>query len=176
MLSAIIATLLSASTAAAATELRSRQLTRDLASVLSEHHLEAIAATDPDDAGRVVAALYFPGSQLLVVSARLTAASAWVQQQLETKAYREVYTTVQGSGSREGKVFIQDIGADGLQSAADQPVDVVYRDGVSQTIFNGDPDHKDAAYSRKLMQADADYARLLQLLIDAARREGSTTQ
>src|SRR5262245_60309640 len=46
---------------------------KDLAAALDASKLEAIAAADPADPSTFVAALYFQGSQLLVVSAKYAA-------------------------------------------------------------------------------------------------------
>jgi len=72
--------------------------------VLSEEDLDAIAATNPADTGGV-AALYLARFPVAGASARLTAAVASVQQQLDGEAHREASTAVQGSGSREGKLL-----------------------------------------------------------------------
>jgi len=57
-----------------------------------------------------------------------------------------------------------------LHAAADQPIDLVYEHVVKQAIFDKDVARADAAYGRKLSAADAQYSRLLQLLLDAARQ------
>ncbi|HEY3380514.1 MAG TPA: hypothetical protein VGK32_02035, partial [Vicinamibacterales bacterium] len=62
--------LLGASGIVAAQELKSAPLAKELAQLLDTAKLDAVAAKDPSTADGFVAALYFPGSQLLVVSAR----------------------------------------------------------------------------------------------------------
>ena len=55
---------------AAAQGTRSAVAAKALAEAMDAAKLDSIAAPDPADPGTFVAALYFPGSQLLVVSAK----------------------------------------------------------------------------------------------------------
>lgn len=55
----------------------SAAIATELAKALSEQKLEAIAAQDPGEPDRFIAALFFAGSQLLVVSARHTSPPLW---------------------------------------------------------------------------------------------------
>src|SRR5438128_1500149 len=82
----------------------SPDLARQLTALAAAQHLDAIAAPDPAAPDRFVAALIFPGSQLLVVSARYPAPALLIQQ-IGARNYRDVYLAVQQSGLREGKVF-----------------------------------------------------------------------
>jgi hypothetical protein len=152
-----------------AATLQSRPLAQQLTTLMADRHLDAIAAKDPSEDGRFVAALYFPNSQLLVISARYPV-PAQLQQSLDSKAYRDVYLALQQSGAADSKVFVQDLGADGLHAAADQPVDIVYEHVVNQAIFDKDAAKADAAYRRKLTADDAQYSRMLQLLLDATHQ------
>jgi len=148
---------------------------RDLVYALDGSGLNAIAAADPGEPGRFVAALYIPRSQLLVVSARHPSVEG-VAYRISMHQYREVYLDLQGSPTPEGKVFVQDAGADGILSAlpGSGDVDVLYEDGVRQTLFNGDIEAQHftpAEYNAKLATADARYARLLKLLTSAAHQD-----
>jgi len=58
------------STAAAAQESKSVALAQTLTTLLDGAKLTAIAAKDPSDPDAFVAAMYFSGSQLLIVSAK----------------------------------------------------------------------------------------------------------
>jgi len=149
------------------TNLQSRPLAQQLSKLLAGRHLDAVAARDPSEEGRFVAALYFPDVQLLVISARYPS-PAELQQMLARHAYKDVYAALQQAGAADSKLFVQDLGADGLHAAADQPVDIVYERVVNQAIFDKDVAKADAGYSRKLTAADAQYSHLLQLLLEAA--------
>jgi hypothetical protein len=147
---------------------------RDLVHVLDQFRHDAIAVADPAEPGFFVAALYIPGSQLLVVSAHHPSAEA-VADRITMRRFREVYLDLQGTPTPRDKFFVQDSRADGILSAfpGSGDVDVVYEDGVRRTLFNGDiqAQHLTAAeYDARLAAADTRYARLLTLLTSAARQ------
>jgi len=146
---------------------------RELVSALAMAGLDSIAAVDPEEPGTFTAALHLPGTQLLVVSARHSSDAA-VTHRIGARQYRDVYLDLQGTPTPQGKFFVQDAGADGLSDARrDSGVDVLYEDGVTQTLFNGEPKAQKltaAQYGAKLTAADARYARLLKLLTEAVRR------
>jgi len=108
----------------------------DLSELLTLHKLDAIATTDPDESDRFIAALFFPKSQLLVITARYTVPSL-LQEKLAKRQYREIYGDLHGASIQESKVFVQDLGADGLHADGDHAVDVLYERGIAQTIFDG---------------------------------------
>ena len=146
----------------------------DLVYALDGSGFHAIATADPEEPGRFVAALYIPGSQLLVVSALHPSVDA-VAYRISRREYREVYLDLQGSPTPEDKFFVQDASADGILSALPDSgdVDVLYEDGVRQTLFNGDFEAQhltSAEYNARLTAADARYARLLKLLASAAHQ------
>jgi hypothetical protein len=156
---------------APAADFASADAARQLTRALDAAGVTAIAAADPAEPGRFVAALYIPGSQLLVVSARHPSVDG-VAHRIATRQYREVYLDLQGSPTLQGKFFVQDAAADGILSAEGNggDLDVLYEDGVTQTLFNGDSEAQDltsSEYEAKLSSADARYARLLMLLTTA---------
>src|SRR5262249_7392341 len=162
-----------AHTPLSAGDLQSGRLARELTVILTERHLDAIAAKDPESDGRFVAAMFFPGSQLLVVAAKY-ASPPLLDQSLQAKAYRDVYSALQQSAEAASKFFVQDIGADGLRQDDKQAVDIVYDKIDNQPISEGDPSHKVRDYQKKLADADTRYSRLLQILLNAARGESTT--
>jgi hypothetical protein len=153
----------------------SADLSKQLTELLVAQHSDAVAAADPDTPGRFVAALVFPNSQMLVVSAAYPA-PAQLLQQIAAKDYRDVYLTLQQAGSREGKLFFQDMGGDGLRRDADA-VDVLYENGVDQFLF--DRAHRprglsDSAFQQKFSSSETTYARLLRVLIDQLKNPQGT--
>lgn len=144
----------------------SAALARELAATLTARHSDAFAAPDPEAADGFVAALLYPDVQLLVVAARYPAPAA-LRQQLEAQRYRDVYVALQSNPIPEGKLFVQDMQADGLRASDRQTADIVYEQVVNQTILNGDP--KSAEYRKTLASKDQSYARVLRVLIDAAK-------
>jgi hypothetical protein len=149
---------------------------RELVDLLDGRGLDAIATSDPMEPGTFVAALYVPGSQLLVVRARHPSVEGVIHR-ISMSQYREVYLDLHGSPTPQGKFFVHDSGADGILSAApgNGDVDVLYEDGVRQTLFNGDArtQHMTSTeYEKKLAYADTYYAQLLNLLASAVRKDG----
>lgn len=135
--------------------------------------LESIAAADPAEPGTFVAALHVPGGLLLVVSARHPSVEA-LTHRIAAHQYRDVYLDLQGTPTPQHKFFVQDSGADGISNARPEGggVDVLYEDGKTQTLFNGDPKAQKltpAQYGARLTATDVRYARLLTLLTAAVR-------
>jgi hypothetical protein len=145
---------------------QSAPLARELTALMTSQKLQTVAARDPDDPARFVAAMAFPDVQLLVVSARY-AAPATLEYELGKKQYSDIYAALQQSAIPDSKVFIQDLKADGLHDRADA-VDVMYEQVTHQTIFDGNASKHgltQAQYGAKFHSADQQYARLLTLLI-----------
>jgi hypothetical protein len=164
--------------AAEGQESRSPAAAAALTRLLHERKLETIAAHDPGQADRFVAALYVPGSQLLVISSTHPV-PAMLEQRLTQQQYRDVYTDLHGSGIREGRVFVTDLQANGLRRTREvgEPFDIVYRNGVHQASYDGDWKGQkltESQYNERFGKDDAEYARLLQVLTDALRSASSS--
>ena len=154
---------------------RSTPAAKQLALLMTERKLDSFAARDPQDAGRFVAALLFPGVQLLLVSAQSPAA-AELDAHLAGRNYRDVYSALQQPASAASRMFFIDMGCDGLQEDGGN-VDVMYERGTSQILFDGNPGKQKlsrSAYSEKLAQSDEQYTRLLTALVESIK--GSTTE
>lgn len=152
---------------ALAQDSKSSPLARQLASALEAGKLDCIAAKDPDAADRFVAALYFPGS-LLVVSGKYSAPQLLVDR-LTKKEYRDIYMDLNGAASPDTKVFIQDPGADGLRAKRDenQAFDIVEIAG-KQTMFNSDwkgQKLSEQDYMKVFGDADERYTKILSALL-----------
>jgi hypothetical protein len=151
----------------------SPQLAKQLVEVMTSQKLDALAVRDPASPDRAIAALAFPNSQLLVVSATYPD-PAGLDALLTNKMYRDVYAVLQQPSVNKGKIFIQDIGCDGLQAGA-EAVDIVYEDGTKQTILDGDwkkQGLKQADYQERAARAETHYSRLLSALLE--RTKGGT--
>lgn len=147
----------------------SAAVVKELAAYLSSHNQTAFAARDPES-GAFVAALFYPGVQMLVVSAKPAAADA-IAAQLAAKNFQDVYAALQDGAARTGRLFVQDLGADGLIDGGES-VDVVYDEG-KQTLFDGNPrSHKlsEKAYRNAFTSADTRYAHMLSVLLTEAKR------
>jgi hypothetical protein len=152
----------------------STQLATELDSLLTARHLDAIAAADPEEPNRFVAALSYPKSQLLVVDA-VYPASALLRQEIVDAKYRDVYLALQQSGTPDSRLFFLDLGYDGLHGSADA-VDVLYEGATQQILFDGQPEkHKltKKAYDTEFATAEATYSRLLTVLINQLKQPGT---
>jgi len=141
-----------------AEESQSNARAKALIERLTEKHLDAAATMDPDNAGRVIAAIYVPPSQLLVVRAKREDAQL-LSQTIRDGKYRDVYTDLQMAPVTDGKLFIHDIGADGLNWTGKSVLDNVYEGGVRAELTK--------SHSDRFARLDAEYARMLGALLSA---------
>ena len=144
---------------------RSSQLAVELAKLLDTLKLDAIAAKVEGD--QYVGALYFPGSQLLVVKARYIVPER-MDAQLQGKNYRDVYIDLNSASIKDSKILIADLGANGLQlGRRNQPYDTVDTGGKS-VAFDGDwgkAKISEQEYMKAFESSDADYTRMLEALV-----------
>jgi hypothetical protein len=163
------------STAAAAQESKSTALAKDLTALLDAAKLTAIAAKDGSDPEAFVAAMYFSGSQLLIVSAKYSPA-VLLNDKLANKDYQEVYIDLNSASVASTRVFVEDLGADGLKAEHEEGTafDSIDRGG-KRTLFNAswrkEQKLSDEQYAKLFADADALYSRLLQALITQAKKK-----
>lgn len=167
-LAVLFAAILALPASARAQDAKSADLAKQLAQLLDEKKLDAIASADPAAPGVFAAALYFPGVQMLAVSAKYSA-PALLNEQLTKKDYREIYVDLSSASVAGTKVFVMDTFADGLviKPKGDAPADSVER-GTVTVSFDGDPKKakmSDADYAKAFSECDAAYSHMLQLLI-----------
>jgi hypothetical protein len=153
---------------AAAQSSKSAGLAKELTQLLDGAKLTSVAAKDPEEEDRFVGALYFPGRQLLVISAKYSA-PVYINEQLVEKNYQGVYTDLQSASVPESKVFIDDLLADGLMArpAENAPFDTATLP-ASSTSFNGDwraQKMSEDQYGKAFQEADDHYARMLTILV-----------
>jgi hypothetical protein len=159
---------------AAGQDSKSAAVAKELIQTLDAGKLDGIAAADPATPGSFIAALYIPGTQLLVVSAKYSAPPLLVDR-ITAQDFRSVYVDLQSASVRGTKVFIQDQGADGLTSrpgGGDQPADS-WDEGDKTVAFDGDwkkAKIAEADYTRTYSDADGRYAKMLTTLLAQARQ------
>jgi len=155
---------------------KSASMAKDLAQALDGAKLDAIAAPDPSEPGTFVAALYFQGSQILVVSAKY-AAPALLTDKIAKQNYRDVYIDLNSASVAGTKVFVIDTNVDGLVAkpedgqGADQ-----WEQGKTQLTFDGQwkkAKMSEEEYMKVFATADERYAHILQLLTTQAKGKGS---
>lgn len=157
---------------AAAQPSKSAGAMKELAQALDAAKLDSIAAPDPADPGTFVAALYFPGAQILVVSAQYAAPTLLVDK-IADGDYRDVYIDLNSASVAGTKVFVIDQGADGLVAKPDShQVPDSYENGTRQVEFDGEwrkARISEDEYLKQFAEADERYARMLALLTAAAK-------
>ena len=172
---AVCLLVLSSPTSAAAQESKSAAVAKELTQALDAAKMDAVAAVDPADPTAFVAALYFQGSQLLVVSAKYSAPSLLVTK-IGAKEYRDVYIDLQSASVAGTKVFIQDQLANGLmvKPGDDGAADVW--EGTKSVAFDGEwrrAKLSEAEYMKAFSEADEKYAGMLSVLLKSTKRPGS---
>lgn len=131
-----------------------------------------IAAEDPANTSRFVAAMLLPDLQLLVVAADYSA-PVLLRERVLTKKYREAYQDLQSASIPDGKVVIEDLLANGLAAkpAKGQGPDAATLDGRTVN-FDGQwrkAKLSESDYQKAYADAEQRYARLLGLLIAQAK-------
>jgi hypothetical protein len=164
---------LSVSTSASAQESKSAPLAKQLAAALDAGKLDSLAARDPSAPDLFHAVLYFPGAQLLVVSAKYSVPQL-LNDRLMKKEYRDTYLDLNGAAMPDSKVFIQDGAADGLKARnADNQAPDIYDASGKQTIFDGDAKRQkmsDQDYQKIFAAADERYAQILMALLEQVKK------
>jgi hypothetical protein len=160
--------LLVGSATALAQESQSAPLAKELAQLLDQAKLDSVAAKDPSAPDQYTAALYFPGSQLLVISAKYSVPVLF-DERLAKKDYKEAYIELNSASVPETKTFIMDAGADGLRAkrVENQGFDTFDSGGKAMT-FDGEWRKQKITeddYNKAFAEADAKYAGMLKALI-----------
>jgi len=158
---------------ALAQEPKSAAPAKELAQVLAGKKMDAVAVRAPESPDTFLAVLAFPG-QLIVVSARY-AAPPLLNEKLARREYRDVYIELNSASIAESRLFITDIGADGVRpkrAKRDDPFDV--RDAAGKA-FNFDGNWREdkmseADYMKVHAETDERYVQILSALLDEAKK------
>ena len=151
---------------------KSAPLASELVKLLDAKKLDAIGANRGAN-DEFVGAMYFPGSQLVVVNAKSSVPDRMKYLILE-KSYKDLYVELNGAVDQASKVFISDLGANGLQFRREknQPVDTVDATGKT-TVFDGDwrkAKISEQEYTKQYVARDEEYSQMLQALIDTLKK------
>ena len=172
---ALSCALLAPAVAVAQNAAKSPSAAKELTAVLDRLKLDAIAAADPADPGSFVAALYFQGGQLLVVSAKYSAPTLLVAK-LAKKDYRDVYIDLNAASVAGSKIFVMDQTCDGLVAKPGDNAPDTWEQGATTTVFDGDwrkAKMSEEDYVKTFSGADDRYAKILTLLAEQAKKSGS---
>ena len=172
----LIAACLLLGSSASAQESKSAAVAKQLAAALDAAKLDSIAAKDPTVPDVFVAALYFPGAQLLVVSAQYTA-PLLLNERLAKREFRDVYIDLNSASVPATKVFVQDGSADGfrMKNAENQAADT-YEAGGKMMLFNGEWKAQkltEQDYQKQFAGADERYAQMLTALLAQVKKPSS---
>lgn len=168
---ALAAILLLAPALASAQDSRSATSVLELVKMLETMKLDAIAVkgSSPNE---YVGALYFPGTQLLVVSAKFD--TPWRADSLLTmKNYRDLYIELNSASQPNTKVFVSDLSANGLRSKKDG--NLYDTADVAGKTYNFDGDWKKAKvseddYTKAFSTTDEQYSQMIQMLINGLKK------
>lgn len=152
---------------------RSSALAKELVDVLTKQKRDSIAVRDPEDRERFIAAMTYPG-QLMVVAGKYTV-PVLLDEKISFNKHMEVYVELNGAAVPASKVFFEDQFADGLAPTRKQsPFDSMTL-GSQTMLFDGDHRKKKISkedYNKAFADADAQYSKLLELLIKQAKAAG----
>ena len=158
--------------AASATAASAKELSGLLSAGATGAGARFIAAEDPADTSRFVAAMLLPDLQLLMVSASYKA-PVLLRERVLTKKYQDAYQDLQAASVSEGKIVIEDLLANGLaiKPVKNQAADAATIAGKTIT-FDGQwrkAKVSEADYMSAYTTAEKEYTRLLTLLIAQAK-------
>lgn len=149
---------------------KSAALAKELTALLAKQKRDSMAARDPIERDRFVAAMIYPG-QLMVITGKYTV-PVLLDEKISFGKFMDVYVELNGAAVPSSKTFIEDQFADGLVNGRRQmPFDSVV-EGDKTVLFDGD--HRKAnmskdEYNRAFADADEKYAKLLELLLAQAK-------
>ena len=171
MSSIALAAILLLATAASAQDSKSATSVTELVKMLDSMKLDSFAVKGAS-ANEYVGALYFPGSQLLVVSAKFD--TPWrADSLLEMKNYRDLYIELNSASVPQSKVFVSDLSANGLRSKKDG---TLYDTAdIGGKTFNFDGDWKKAKitaddYTKTYSTTDEQYTQMIQVLLAGLKK------
>ncbi|HET9360948.1 MAG TPA: hypothetical protein VFO58_14460 [Vicinamibacterales bacterium] len=156
--------LLLASPALVAQESKSAAVVRELTQALDQLKLDAIAAKHGPE--RYVAALYIAGSQLLVIAAKYSV-PARLDSLIAKREYQEVYADLSSASEQASKMFVMDLGANGLRfkRETNEPFDTVDT-AAGSVAFNGERGKlSEDDYKKVFTTNDEQYASMIQALV-----------
>jgi hypothetical protein len=144
-----------------------------LTKALDKAKLQYFAAKDPAEPGRYVAAMLIPGNSMMLVSAKY-ASPALLNEKLLLGRFQDAYAELNAASELASRIICEDMRADGftLTKTKDLARDS-YETGGKRVVFDFDWRKQkltQAEYFSTLEQADAQYARMLELLVAEAQK------
>jgi hypothetical protein len=149
-------------------EPKSAPLARQLADALNAGKLDSVAAKDPGNPNVFIGVLRIGTVQLLAISAEYTA-PILLDARLAKQEYRDVYIELNSAGTQGSKLFVEDMGIDGLRARREDnaPADS-YEAGGKRVTFDGDWGRQklsEEEYLKTFATADDRYSQMLMTLL-----------
>jgi hypothetical protein len=159
--------------AALGQESKSAPLAKQLTAALDAAKIDSAAAKDPANPDIYVAVLYIPGFQLLAISAKYSAPTL-LDARLASKEYREVYIDLNSAGTPDSRLFIEDLGGDGLRARREdnQAFDSVENAG-KRMMFDNEwrkQQLSEQDYLKAFAAADERYSQILALILGQLKK------
>jgi hypothetical protein len=163
---ALAAVLLLAPAAASAQDSKSAASVIEFVKMLDSMKLDSYAVKGAS-ANEYVGVLYFPGTQLLVVSAKFDTPYR-ADSLIQMKDYRDLYIELNSASMPNTKVFVSDLSANGLKAKKDG--NLYDTADIGGKTFNFDGDWKKAKiteddYARAYSTTDEQYSQMIQALL-----------
>ena len=155
-----------------ALESKSAALATELTKLLTSQNLDSIATAEAEM--RYVGALYIPGTQHLVVRAKVPVKDR-MSYLLYNKMYKDAYADLNSASDPATRVLVSDLGANGLQfkREKDQPFDMVQTGGNSVAYdgkWGGKGNLSKDEYAKSYETSDQQYTQMLETLIAALKK------
>src|SRR5947209_2457326 len=133
---AVLSAVLFALPALAGQDSKSSELAKQLGQLLDQKKMDSFAAADVQNAGVFVAALYYPGTELLVVSAKHFNPPVMADK-VDKKQFQEAYAELNAGATAGTKLLVMDTFADGLVARPGNGNAADSVDGTSAITFDG---------------------------------------
>jgi hypothetical protein len=172
--SSLVIAALAAAVPALAQDSKSAAPAKALTDALAARKMDAVASRMPDAPDTFVAALTFPG-QIILISAKY-AAPPLLNEKIAQNNHRDVYVELNSASVAETRFIVTDLGGDGLKAKKANKNDLAVdsRDlGGKSLRFDGnwrEDKMSEADYMKAFAEADEQYAKLLSVLVDAAKK------
>jgi len=159
-----------------AQESRSVALARELVTLLEAAKMDCAAARMAGSQDEFVAIMYFPGAQLLAISAKYSE-PALLNERLIQRNFKEVYLDLNAATDPATRVVIEDLRSDGLKFKNDKDAASDYYTKGTAPRFQFDGLWKkrklqEDEYRKVYAEADGVYSRMLEAAI-AEIKKGS---
>jgi hypothetical protein len=148
----------------------SASVTAELVKLLTEKKLDAAAGRLGTD--EFVGAMYFPGSQIVVLSSKTSVPDRMTYLLLQ-KSYKDLYVELNGSVDRQSRIFVSDLGANGLKFRREknEAPDTVETGGTTLTLDGEWRKAKlsEADYTKQFQANDERYRRMVEAMLTALK-------